>query len=83
MNTAFIEALRKTLPPTFSRQVAAGALKGVISAGRLANLDSLGAGPGGVRIGRVVAYERESFLHWLAGRMEEAEKRPCKIGGAV
>ena len=70
MNTEFISALRQTLPPTFSRAVAADALKGVFSAGRLANLDSMGEGPGGVRIGRVVAYERETFLRWLESRMD-------------
>ena len=53
MNQGFIEALRQTLPPTFSRQVA----------------DSKGEGPGGVRLGRCVAYERESFLAWLERRI--------------
>ena len=70
MSSSFVEALRQTLPPTFSRSVAADALKGVFSAGRLATLDSKGEGPGGVRIGRVVAYERESFLRWLESRMD-------------
>lgn len=51
MNEGFIEALRQALPPTFSRQVAAEALKGIYSAGRLCTLDSMGKGPGGVRLG--------------------------------
>lgn len=46
MNEGFIEALRQALPPTFSRQVAAEALKGIYSAGRLCTLDSMGKGPG-------------------------------------
>lgn len=46
MNEGFIEALRQTLPPTFSRQVAAANLAGIYSAGRLSNLDSKGEGPG-------------------------------------
>lgn len=76
MSSVFVEALRQTLPPTFSRAVAADALKGVFSVGRLATLDSMGKGPGGVRIGRVVAYERETFLAWLESRMDtEAGKR--------
>ena len=50
MDTTFLEALRKELPPTFSRQVAAEALKGIYSAGRLCTLDSMGKGPGGVRL---------------------------------
>lgn len=70
MGNVFVESLRNVLPPTFSRKVAADALKGVFSAGRLATLDSMGEGPGGVRIGRVVAYERETFLRWLEGRMD-------------
>lgn len=69
MNEGFIEALRQTLPPTFSRQVAAANLAGIYSAGRLATLDSKGEGPGGVRLGRCVAYERESFLAWLEERI--------------
>lgn len=82
MNEGFISALRQTLPPTFSRKVAADALKGVFSAGRLATLDSKGEGPGGVRIGRVVAYERESFLSWLEGRMDTPAMGK-RLGGCV
>lgn len=81
MNEAFIEALRQSLPPTFSRQVAADALKGIYSAGRLATLDSRGEGPGGLRLGRVVGYERESFLAWLAGRIDTDAGRRRLRGG--
>lgn len=82
MGSTFVEALRQTLPPTFSRAVAADALKGVFSAGRLATLDSMGEGPGGVRIGRVVAYERETFLAWLEARMD-TPAMGRRLGGCV
>lgn len=82
MNEGFIEALRQTLPPTFSRQVAAANLAGIYSAGRLANLDSKGEGPGGVRLGRCVAYERESFLAWLEGRIDTASGHK-RLGGCA
>ena len=70
VQTDLIEALRRELPAVFSRQVAAQYLKGVFTAGGLAVMDSKGTGPGGVRIGRVVAYEKENFLRWLESRME-------------
>ena len=82
MGNVFVEALRSTLPPTFSRKVAADAIKGVFSAGRLATLDSMGEGPGGVRIGRVVAYERETFLRWLESRMD-TPAMGRRVGGCV
>lgn len=67
MGNVFVEALRNTLPPTFSRQVAAEALKGIYSAGRLATLDSKGEGPGGVRIGRCVGMSgKRSCAGWKA-----------------
>lgn len=81
MNTTFLEALRNTLPPTFSRQVAAESLKGIYSVGALANLDAKGKGPGDTRFGRCVAYERETFLQWLARRIEEADKRNVRKVG--
>lgn len=81
MDTAhFLEALRTSLPATFSRQEAARHLKGIYSAGGLANLDSEGRGPGGVRLGRIVAYEKESFLAWLEGRIQKAERRSAPWG---
>ncbi|GAB7492704.1 hypothetical protein Bwad001_14280 [Bilophila wadsworthia] len=82
MNEGFIEALRQALPPTFSRQVAAEALKGIYSAGRLCTLDSMGKGPGGVRLGRCVAYERESFLSWLEGRINTPSGNK-RLGGCA
>lgn len=82
MEKTIIEALREALPPTFSRQVAAKAMAGIISAGRLKNLDSQGKGPGGVHIGRTMAYERESFLVWLSGRIN-TESLGNRLGGRV
>ena len=82
ISSVFIEALRQTLPATFSRQVAADAIKGIYSAGRLATLDSKGEGPGGVRIGRCVGYERETFLRWLEGRMDTPAMSK-RLGGCV
>lgn len=73
--THFMEALRQALPATFSRQVAAEHLKGIYSAAGLANLDCAGKGPGGIRLGRIVAYEKESFLAWLEGRMQASSTR--------
>ena len=82
MDATFLEALRKELPPTFSRQVAAEALKGIYSAGRLYTLDSMGKGPGGVRIGRVVAYEKGAFLRWLEGRINTPSGNK-RLGGCA
>lgn len=65
---AFFTALKKALPPTFSRKEAAAALKGVYTACALSNLDCKGKGPLKLRIGRVVVYERDSFVAWLRGR---------------
>ena len=82
MNEGFIEALRQTLPPTFSRQVAAANLSAIYSAGRLANLDSKGEGPGGVRIGRVVCYARENVLSWLERRLTPPSSNK-RLGGCA
>lgn len=42
----------------------------LISTRYLANLDSEGRGPKRTRIGRKVAYTREDWAEWLAGRVE-------------
>ncbi len=64
--------LLESLPPIFTRQVAAKAMGGMLSAGSLANLDCEGRGPGGrVMIGRKVGYQREPFVAWLLKRMSE------------
>jgi hypothetical protein len=74
MKNELIERLRKELPPIFAR-TAVDKLTGNVVRGRtLANLSSLGKGPGGTyRDGKKVILEREAFLSWLADRLE-----PCK-----
>jgi len=74
--TVLIEALRRDLPPIFSRRVAAEHLGGVIARGTLANLDSEGVGPGGYKGLKGVVYERESFLLWLGDWLSRREARP-------
>ena len=64
-----IEKLRAEMPPAFTRKTACKLLGGLFSPGTLANLDSLGDGPRGTRIGKAIVYERESFLVWLQKRM--------------
>ncbi len=75
----FIDTLRNTLPPTFSRAVAAEHLKGILSKQTLANIDSRGEGAPSVFVGRTVCYERESFLAWLNQRIQP--RKSGKIGG--
>ena len=62
--------LAEKLPPIISRDRVEKYLGGVITAKRLANLDSLGEGPPRVRIGRKVGYPVRTFLVWLEGRTE-------------
>lgn len=66
----FIDRLRSKLPPTFTRKYIYERLGGYLTPGTLANLDSSGEGPGGIRAGKVVLYERETFLKWLERRLE-------------
>lgn len=81
--SAFIESLSKALPVTFSRSVAASHLRGILSQGTLANLDSRGEGPESVRIGRCVCYEKETFLAWLSGRIQSQKHRRVSEGRAA
>jgi len=64
-----INSLRQELPPVFSRKVASRMTGGLFAPGTLANLDSMGQGPGGVRVGKAIAYERERFLAWFEKRL--------------
>lgn len=64
-----IDRLRLELPPVFTRKIVAKLIGGYLTVGSLANLDSLGEGPGGIRAGKSILYERETFLEWLAKRM--------------
>jgi predicted DNA-binding transcriptional regulator AlpA len=60
--------LAEKLPPIISRDHVEKLLGGIISAKRLANLDSLGEGPKRMRIGRKIAYRTEDLLDWLEAR---------------
>jgi hypothetical protein len=69
-NGKFFEAIEQALPTVFSRQVAAKAVGGLISAKSFSNLDARLEGPPvKVRVGGKVGYERESFMQWLKARM--------------
>ena len=63
--------LKAQLPPLISRDHIEELLGGVISAKRLANLDSLGEGPKRLRIGRKIPYRTEHLLEWLGSRATE------------
>ena len=66
-----IDRLRSALPPTFTRKYICERLGGYLTPGTLANLDSQekSKGPGGIRAGKTVLYERERFLAWLERRL--------------
>ena len=60
--------LAEKLPPIIARSHVEKLLGGVISAKRLANLDSLGEGPKRAKTGRKVVYRTEDLLEWLDAR---------------
>jgi len=66
-----LKSLAEKLPPIISRDHIEKLLGGVVSAKRMANLDSLGEGPKRLRIGRKVAYRTEDLLEWLESRAME------------
>lgn len=67
--------LQSDLPAVVVRREVLRLTGGLISPRALANLDSAGLGPKGrVRIGRLVGYERESFVSWLSDRMQDIDK---------
>ena len=63
-----IAELESTLPPIFARTEVARLFPGMISAGRLANLDCLGQGPRKISMGRKIGYTRADFLAWMRER---------------
>ena len=66
-----LSSLRDSLPAIFSREEAARQLGGLLSAKTLANYDAQRLGPRlKQRIGKKVAYERETFLAWLESRFD-------------
>ena len=48
---------------------------GLVSPGRMANLDCLGQGPSRFRLGRKVAYPVGSLIKWLMDRAEPIEEK--------
>jgi len=65
--------LEKTLPPILARTDVPKLTGGLISAGRLANLDCLGQGPQSIRCGRKIGYTRSDFIAWLRSRGGQAK----------
>lgn len=75
-----LRGLEKTLPPVFSSIYICNQLGGILSTGRLANLDSEGKGPENRFFqGRTTCYTREDFLRWFAGRIKTPQKG--RVGG--
>lgn len=67
-----IRKLRSELPPTFARTEVDQLCGGIIASRTIANLQSLGQGPGGAfRVGRKMCLQRDEFLDWLASRINE------------
>ena len=66
-----IEQLRRELPPLWDRKNTTKLTGGAVHHRHLANLMSLGQGPGGaIHIGRnKVVIARDPFLEWLRSRM--------------
>jgi hypothetical protein len=56
------------LPPVFGRKSLSFLLPGVISPKSLANAAWRGDGPPFYKLGRLVVYERTSFVSWLVER---------------
>ena len=70
--------LERTLPAVISRAEVPKLTGGLISAGRLANLDCLGQGPRRLMAGglRRVSYTRGDFLAWLSQRSAASQPDP-------
>ena len=65
-----IEFLERALPPIIARVEIERFAPGLVSPGRLANLDAIGEGPRQIKIGRKVGYTREDFIRWLSKQNE-------------
>lgn len=75
--------LERAMSPVFSRVAAVRYLGGLISVGRLANLDSEGLGPEGrIKLGRKVGYIRGPFIAWLRARDKASGKPKIKSSKA-
>ncbi len=67
------KTLEASLPPMVPR-VGIREKYGVpYSDGYLANCDSLGTGPGAIRVGNRVCYEKNSLIKWLLDRIEASK----------
>lgn len=69
-------------PALFPRSAVGRLTGGVLHPKTLANLDSAGKGPGKRwRVGRRVFYERDSFVEWLASRVQVPERKVSESDG--
>lgn len=64
-----IEFLEQALPPIIARVEITRYAPGLISVGRLANLDSQGKGPRTIKIGRKIGYTRRDLIDWISNQM--------------
>lgn len=60
-----IEVLREKLPDFFPRSRVEELTNGLLSQGRMYNLDRANKGPRAHRMGRQVCYMRDEFVDWL------------------
>lgn len=65
-----LEVIEKQLPPVFDRHTASKILGGILTPKTLSNADTSGTGPSvKVKIGKKIAYERDSFIEWLKNKV--------------
>lgn len=74
MTDPYVE-IERNLPIVIARSEVPRLLGNLISAGRLANLDSEGSGPPKVRLGRKVGYLRGPFIAWMRARGGQTEAK--------
>ena len=76
IKTHFTELAAKWPSTLVSRDQIGNFTGGLISQGRMANLDCLGEGPQQrLRIGRKIAYPVKNLIVWLSERAEIVEKK--------
>lgn len=63
-----VEFLEQALPPIIARVEIQRYAPGLISASRLANLESQGKGPRTIKLGRKAGYTRKDFIDWISTR---------------
>lgn len=66
-----LDMLKQECPPMFGRTSVPRLFPGIISEKTLANLACRGEGPPFLKMARRVIYERESFIQWLEGELEQ------------